>query len=160
MDDSSWLFSETDMSRFALPYPLGLEALPPYSYPTYPDGALKTTVTDYGRFVRSLMSSAQGSGGLLSKAGIEEMLTAQPADAMQALTWRYQPLDEIGVDFLGVQPDTVGHTGGDPGILSFVLWNPRTRGAVILFMNSTLERDESALPLLEVLKEAIAVAGV
>jgi CubicO group peptidase (beta-lactamase class C family) len=158
MHATTWLFSDTEVSRLSVLYDKSNEPIPAYSFPTYPDGALKTTTEDYSHFISAILHGGEYNGNrILEASTIEEMFTAQADEGRQALTWEYSiPLSLLMVQLYN--KDVVGHTGGDPGIFSIVLMNRKTQNGVILFMNKSPDFNWDVLNqyfLLEkILKEA------
>jgi CubicO group peptidase (beta-lactamase class C family) len=68
MADSTFRLADTKLPRFAYPYrPDGNDAtrmtrIAPFTWAGYPDGSLRTTVDDYGRFLAMLMNTGRSGG--------------------------------------------------------------------------------------------------
>jgi CubicO group peptidase (beta-lactamase class C family) len=89
MPNTTWLLADTHIENLAIPYE-GNEALPHYSFATYPDGTLKTTPTDYAHFLIAMMNDGRYKGNqILQPETIVEMLKPIARDGLQALTWDY-----------------------------------------------------------------------
>ncbi len=140
MDHTAWLFKDVDMSLMAIPYgyndllrepkPFGF-----YGYPTYPDGSLKTSVNEFARFLSVFVNEGRTFEGeqFLKPETVKEMLTLHnfpgiDSPAAVGLAWHSD-----GESYL--------HTGGDPGISTFVYFNPETDRAIIFFANGGGEFD-------------------
>lgn len=55
----------------------------------------------------------------------------------QGLTWYRHPLDEVGIK---IPSDNVfGHTGGDPGVFTIVMFNPVKQSGLVFLMNESPE---------------------
>ncbi|HNO86064.1 MAG TPA: serine hydrolase domain-containing protein [Anaerolineales bacterium] len=140
MEHSAWFFKDVDVNQVAVPYgyddlrrepkPFGF-----YGYPTYPDGALKTSVNEYARFLSVFINEGRTleGGQFLKPETVAEMLRTQSllgieAPAAVGFAWHYD-----GESYL--------HTGGDPGISTLVYFNPEADRAVIFFTNGGGEYD-------------------
>ncbi|MBP7479744.1 MAG: beta-lactamase family protein [Spirochaetaceae bacterium] len=154
MKDTSWLFSQTDMSRFAYPHSEDGTVYPAYSFPTYPDGSLKTTKEDFSRFLSSMMKG--GKGVFSSPNTLTKMIEKPALEGKMGLTWTPEPLKEFGIN---TESTTIGHTGGDDGIITAVLWNTKTHTGLIVFMNSGVKIDFRLFHLLDVIKYLVEESG-
>jgi CubicO group peptidase (beta-lactamase class C family) len=140
MERSAWLFKDVDANLMAVPYgyndllrkprPFGF-----YGYPTYPDGALKTSVNEFARFLSVFVNEGKTFEGeqFLKPETVKEMLTLHnfpgiESPAAVGLAWHSDG-------------DSYLHTGGDPGISTFVYFNPETDRAIIFFANGGGEFD-------------------
>ncbi|GIN61107.1 serine hydrolase [Robertmurraya siralis] len=135
MSQTYWLHKDVKTDNFAAPYD-GSKELPKYSFPTYPDGSLKTNVVDFSKFLMS-MSILNKDNAILKSETIKEMLSPQSNDGKQALGWSYSVLDDIFMKKLN-SGNIVGHTGSDPGIFSIALYNPEKKNGLIIFMNQEM----------------------
>lgn len=140
MANTAWLFKDVDTSLMAIPY--GYNDLTHqhrvigfYGYPTYPDGALKTSANEYARFLSVFLNDGKTLEGeqFLKAETVKEMLAANSLPGIEAPTavgfaWHFD-----GASYL--------HTGGDPGISTLVYFNPESDRAVIFFSNGGGEYD-------------------
>jgi CubicO group peptidase (beta-lactamase class C family) len=142
MTNSRWYLRGADRTHFATPYdyvatgeaktpfladPAWVPADHPvptfvphclYSFPTLPDGLLRTTVLDLARFLGAYQGGGRlAAAGILAPKTVAQIWTAQPlpaerrgAPAIQGLAWYQQRADD----------PTWQHSGGDPGISTFV----------------------------------------
>lgn len=139
MEHSGWMFKDVNTEMMAIPYgyndllrqpkPYGF-----YGYPTYPDGALKTSVNEYARFLSIFINEGQTFEGkqFLKPETVKEMLALHTYPGMEnnsiGLAWHF------GNRFYN-------HTGGDPGINTYVAFDPVSRTGTILFTNGGGEFD-------------------
>jgi CubicO group peptidase (beta-lactamase class C family) len=135
MSQTYWLHKDVKTDNFAAPYD-GSKELPKYSFPTYPDGSLKTNVVDFSKFLMS-MSTLNKDNAILKPETIKEMLSPQSNDGKQALGWSYSALDDIFMKRLN-SGNIIGHTGSDPGVFSIALYNPEKNNGLIIFMNQEM----------------------
>lgn len=100
MTETAWLHKDlANSERLAIPYESQGNPLIPYSFPTYPDGTLKTTISDFAKFYMSIMNDGQGdNGAILAQTSIEEMLRPQSDDGKQALGWSYSVPKSLYLD--------------------------------------------------------------
>lgn len=130
MKHSGWFIHEIDSSKHITPYEFNEDQNQPldlYSFPNYPDGLLRTSVQELSYFLMAIMNGGKYKNArILEKSTLKKML--QPAielDEDQGLCWhriRYEAL--------------WGHSGGDPGVGTYMYFNPRTRTGVITFQNN------------------------
>ena len=105
-----------------------------YNFTNYPDGALRISANNLGRFLIAYMG---GGPPLLRPETVRQMLTpAAPlsADSGQGLVWRST---HVGSDLRW------GHGGADPGVRTGMAFRPSDGVGVIVFVNRggvTLER--------------------
>jgi CubicO group peptidase (beta-lactamase class C family) len=135
MSQTHWLHKEVKTENFALPYE-GNKELPKYSFPTYPDGSLKTNVVDFSNFLIS-MSAINSDKSVLKPETIKEMFSPQSNEGKQALGWSYSALDDIYMEKLN-NGHIIGHTGSDPGEFSIGLYNPEKKNGLVIFMNQQI----------------------
>ncbi len=159
MDNTTWLLKDTDTSNLAVPYE-GKEGLPFYSYDTYPDGALKTTPTEYAHLLIAIMNDGQYKGkSILQPESVAEMLSPTAKEGMQALAWNYDSLAELQLSELD-NGHIIGHTGGDPGILTFALFDPQSKTGLIVFMNQGLEMNFKIINFNLLVRRLLLKAGM
>jgi len=141
MEESSFRIADVDASLLAHPHEREdgeLKVLPHYSYATYPDGALRTSVAEYALFLQAMMNGGLGANGvrILEEATVAKMITPQVPELnwQQGLAWdtcQIGNLDPVRCQE-GVVP---GHTGGDPGVFAIVFYVPTEKAGAILFVN-------------------------
>jgi CubicO group peptidase (beta-lactamase class C family) len=139
MRNTGWRLSDFPTTEnIAVPYTFENGKYQPYhfyGYPTWPDGGLRSSVADLARLLAAVMNGGELDGvRILNKATVEEMLRSQlPANQLptgyagQGMFWVIVPVDKYG--------DFIGHTGGDPGVISFLLFQPATGVGVIGLIN-------------------------
>lgn len=133
MESSGWLAKEINLENMTVHYDQG-NPLKPYSFPSYPDGALKTTALDYSKFLMAMMNGGVYKGQrILEESTVKEML---PENREENLVWTNDALGEFLV--INTKDQKIqGHAGGDPGVFSVVYFNPENDRGVVLFVNST-----------------------
>lgn len=121
MSDTGWHLRGLDRDRIALPYRRliggGWKSYGLYSYPDYPDGALRTTARSLAKF---LAAYARGGSPILAPATVDLMLSDQNVPGpWQGLIW-YRSSGPGG--------ELLGHSGGDSGVAT-EMWFRRSDGA-------------------------------
>jgi CubicO group peptidase (beta-lactamase class C family) len=117
--------------------------IPHYSGVTYPDGGVRSSITDLSRFFAAMLNDGLfATTRILESADAREMqrfqFTAQshpdnfpPAEGNSGLFWRTKRNGAL-----------VGHGGNDPGVFIDMLSSPDRRVAVILMTNTSVPFDE------------------
>ncbi|WP_188133950.1 serine hydrolase [Chitinophaga sp. CF418] len=159
MNKTGWMLSEVDTGNYIRPYAyittenrkdyLTFARLFPnesefktgtyipvclYSFPNYPDGLVRTSVRDISLYLAALLNGGELNGKrILKKETIDKMFTLQiEGNNAQGLTWRTS-------EFETKQHGKVklwGHSGLDPGIQTFMFFNPANKTGVITFQNN------------------------
>jgi CubicO group peptidase (beta-lactamase class C family) len=140
MKRSAWHFKDVDVGQMAVPHGYDdLKRQPRafgfYGYPTFPDGALKTSAIEFARFLAVFLNEGNTLDGkpFLQPSTVRTMLASHDfseSPASVGLAWHVK-----GDDFF--------HSGGDPGIFTLAGFNPATGRGFVFFSNGG---DGSSLP--------------
>ena len=149
MDGSGWLLSEIAPGAHSTLY-VGQDGfsipIPQYGVITYPDGGVRTSVSDLSRFFIALLDGGQYEGTrILDPSSAAEMLRFQ-------YTEDHKP-DNVLLDeknsgiFWSTKFDVtyIGHGGSDPGVSTEMLSNLSKDVAVILMVNTSLSGKQAAV---------------
>ncbi len=142
MDRSAWFLSELPagvhstlyvaQDEFSIPIPL-------YGVTTYPDGGVRTSVSDLSRFFIALLDGGQYRGTrILAESSVAQMLRFQYtesdkpdnvilAEKNSGLFWSTK-----------FNVTRIGHGGSDPGVRTEMLADLAKDVAVIVFVNTSL----------------------
>lgn len=133
MASSGWSLDEARNDNATL-YEAKGKPYPTYSLVTYPDGGLHTSCADLGRFLAQVIAGRRGGSGLLATASFEAMLAPQfdPARPPKGVDAKH-PNSGIFWMFLG--DGEIAHYGGDPGVSTFMAFDPKTGLGRILLAN-------------------------
>ena len=145
MKNSYWFLKDITHDNIARPHELPdkkskhsePKVLKNYGYPDFPDGQLRTTVSDYAQILKVILNDGQVDGTpFLEKNTVDEFLSIQFPDVnkWQAIAWNYNEF-ENWLYYL-FMPHLPSHTGGDPGVATVVSFDPKTRTGAIVFLNS------------------------
>lgn len=158
MKNTGWMISEVDTSKYIKPYvyitkenrkdvltitrlfvnesEFRVGSYVPccfYSFYNYPDGLVKTSVRELSYYLLALLNGGKLNGKrILKKATLDKMWTLQlSGDNSQGLTWRTSEFETPSGKFA-----LWGHSGLDPGIQTFLFFNPSNKTGVITFQNN------------------------
>lgn len=163
MVNTGWHQRDVDMSRHATPYAYLDGQFVPYRHyglATWPDGGLRTTVLDLGRFIGMIMEGGSLHGvRIMKQSTIQAMLDPQPVTVVregvpegrvaQAIFW-------IKGSGANGEPSRYRHTGGDPGASTIVAFDLEKHVGVAVFANTdgTKAVDASLRQIMDRLFEA------
>jgi CubicO group peptidase (beta-lactamase class C family) len=134
MSNTAWYFKDVDLDLMAIPYGYDNSLHQPirygfYGYPTYPDGALKTSVNEFARFLFVFINEGKTIDGklFLRAETVKEMLNLHKFPGMQqgeavGLGWHFDG-------------HVYWHNGVDPGISTLTYFNQGTGQGAIFFSN-------------------------
>ena len=128
MTDTHFTWNPADDRRFAYPFDAGGKPLE-ITKNTMPNAAdlLKTTIPDYCKFVRWMLR-----GGGLKKSLFKEMISHQ----VQTKTDEYMGLGWAVYDPVGNGEYALSHGGHDPGVHTMAIMLPKSKRALVIFINS------------------------
>lgn len=141
MQHTGWSFDDIDVSKHSMLYTENGEIMPFYTLLTYPDGGLITSSHDLGLYIRELIRGFSGSGTLLEPESYQELFREQ----LTALNFKNRTTQDFNEEynygiFMGFTPNGyIGHTGGDPGVSSYMFFDPLTSVGRILVVNTDLD---------------------
>lgn len=126
MKQTGWRHSEVDMSQFVSLYLSNDKQIPPYELISYADGGLITSVHDLSLyFVEMIKGYKTGKSIVLDSTSFKIMMnpsfTSEEKDS--GVFWTINRKGEYG------------HSGGDPGIMTYMLFDPETNIGRIVFTN-------------------------
>ena len=145
MNDTYWFLGDIPHENIARPHELPdkeNDLTEPkihkhYGYPDYPDGQVRTTASDYGRFLSLILNQGRINGEqFVKKELIDEFTSVQFPDVNkhQAIAWNYNEFENF-IYYL-LMPRLPSHTGADPGVATAVSLDPEYKTGAILFTNS------------------------
>ncbi|MEW7280812.1 serine hydrolase domain-containing protein [Aquimarina sp. 2201CG1-2-11] len=122
MNATGWGFDDVNMKNFAELYYDKEFVVPQYSLVTKADGGLITSPSDFSKYLMEMMKGFKGSGTLLSSHSYKEMFRTQAKNNEEQNMYKglFWDINENGV---------IGHTGGDPGVITMCAFDPvKNRG--------------------------------
>jgi CubicO group peptidase (beta-lactamase class C family) len=134
MENTGWHLSDFDPAVVAMPYDYvngAFEAQGHYGYADYPDGQLRSSISDMARFLAAVSNNGQlGDAQVLKPETVNEMFTAPvpSVDEGQRVFWYSSTT---------VGRAVLGHNGGDIGVATQMDFAPDTGIGVIILMNTS-----------------------
>ena len=139
--DSGWRFSDVNFAHYSRLFQSPAVAFPYYGLTTYPDGGFISSVADLGKYLHELIRGYQGQGTVLRPASYRELYRPQLAASNFEQRNERNPYSEsynVGV-FMGFgYTGFIGHTGGDPGVVSLLFFDPKSGIGRVLLLNTNL----------------------
>ena len=136
MENTGWHLADFDSASVAMPYRYENGehvAAGHYGYADYPDGQLRSSVSDLARFLAAVSNQGQlGDAQILSSQSVAEMFSPQfsNVDSGQFVFW-YEST---------VAGRTVfGHGGSDDGVATQMVYSPESGIGVITVFNTDWE---------------------
>lgn len=149
MSHTGWFLSEIEPGKHATLYVAqdGLTIpIPHYHGTTYPDGGVRTSVSDLARFFAALLNDGEYEGvRILEQESAEEMLRFQFTESNKPDNVNLAGEDSVNSGiFWATKFDVtrVGHNGSDPGVRTLMLSDLDREIAVVLFVNTSLAGEE------------------
>ena len=109
-----------------------------YGYADYPDGQLRSSISDIARFLATLSNDgAIGEDRILQPETVVDMLTPQVPTVSDSQYVFWYSTNVAG-------RSVIGHNGGDLGVATEMVFSPDTGIGVILLMNTDWDTVGSA----------------
>ena len=129
MNETYWFLSEMpDLSKHSKLYKVGektntLIEIELYGLTTYPDGGLRTTISDLSNYLIWIMNKGSFKGrSIIKSSSVAEMLKPDYSNS-------YAKFWETG--------ERIGHGGWDPGVTTGMYYIPEDQLGIIIFVNSS-----------------------
>lgn len=139
MNNSGWKYDDIKSELLARLYENPKTVLPIYESITYPDGGLITSVNDLSKFLTELIKGYNGNGTILNNESYKEYFRPQLSATNFTERNERNPYSEsyntgifIGFGYTGY----IGHTGGDPGVMSMLFFDPKSNIGRIMIFNT------------------------
>lgn len=155
LKNTGWTLNSKSQQHFAKRY-FGKKATPNYHLITYPDGGLYSNTNNLSIYLIMMMKGYYGESDLLSSASFDLMMqnqfdqlplskTAKNIEGQRGIFWDIFGTSENG---------DIGHSGSDPGILSFMYFNPDQGLGCVLMTNMDSHKNfEEVLKIWQILIE-------
>jgi CubicO group peptidase (beta-lactamase class C family) len=139
--DSGWNFGEVDFAQYSRLYQSPTVAQPYYGLTTYPDGNFISSVADLSLYLRELIRGYQGRGTVLRPASYRELFRPQLAAGNFKQRKEGNPYSDsyntglfMGFSYNGF----IGHTGGDPGVVTLLFFDPKSGIGRLILLNTSI----------------------
>jgi CubicO group peptidase (beta-lactamase class C family) len=127
MENTGWRASSVNLKTHIQHYFSNRQPMPKYALNTFPDGGLMTSVTDLGIYLSATIAGLNRGSDLLSKRDYAALL--ERSVEIEAGGDRYGGFWEM------TDSGFIGHTGGDPGIVTVMYLEKKTGWGQIVFFN-------------------------
>jgi len=125
MNASGWHFDEVDMANHSQLYYQNSVEIPRYTLITYPDGGFITSIHDLSLYLQEAMKGYAGTGNILKTGSFQEMMQDHaPDEHGYGIFWERKVNGRIG------------HNGADPGVFTYMQFDPETKLGRIVFINT------------------------
>ena len=149
MDNTGWLLSEINLENHSKQYEKvgdSLRTIPLYGITTYPDGGVRSSVSDLSRFFIALLNEGEYQDTrILKNETVSEMLRFQFTSSNKPENINLEKPNKNSGIFWSTKFDVtyMGHGGSDWGVLTSMLSDLKKEVAIILFVNTSFvdERD-------------------
>lgn len=137
MHDSGWFFDAKKLNKYARPYFNSSASFPFYQFITYPDGGLRTNTNDLSKYLIALINGYKGNQLLISKSSYQTMFTPQFSkdNPPKGISLAYR---NKGIFWNLYNSGIIGHDGDDPGVSTFLFFNPKTGLGGVFLCNKYL----------------------
>ncbi|MEM7575214.1 MAG: serine hydrolase domain-containing protein [Bacteroidota bacterium] len=126
MENSGWSFDEVDMAKHANLYYGRTQPLPHYTLATYPDGGFITSVEDLSIYLSAMIAGyGQPTNPLTNTGGLENIMQVRASGDGEQYGYFWETQDS----------GAIGHSGGDPGIITLMFFQPEIAHGFIVFFN-------------------------
>jgi CubicO group peptidase (beta-lactamase class C family) len=141
MNSSGWADSDIDISKRSRSFINKDMLIAKYELITYPDGGFVSSTADMSRYLIELMKGKSGKGTLLSQASYNEFFTKQ------LIASQLPKNDQEGNSgiFMDFSKQGIGHSGGDPGVVTYMYFNPETNIGKMVFQNTDYEGNRDVI---------------
>ena len=142
MDNTGWFLSEIDLANHSKLYDKQgdtLKPIPLYGILTYPDGGVRTSVSELSRFFIALLNEGVYEGvRILKKESVDEMLRFQFTASNKPGNINLSELNSGIFWATKLNVTKIGHSGTDAGVKTEMLSDLSKEVGVILFTNTSL----------------------
>ncbi|MEJ7626197.1 MAG: serine hydrolase domain-containing protein [Ferruginibacter sp.] len=146
MNNTGWFFPEINLAIHSKLYDKQGDTtknIQLYGGTTYPDGGVRTSVSELSKFFISLLNNGQyKKTRILKKESVQEMLRFQYTASDKPGNVKLDKLNSGIFWATKLSSTRIGHNGSDPGVRTFMLSDLTKEIGVILFVNTSLSEKE------------------
>ena len=130
MYNSGWSYKEVDTSKFVKLYLENNQKVPPYELISYADGGLISSMDDMSIYFHQMIKGyMEGEHQIISGPSFKKMMDANFVSEER----------KAGFFWAINRPGLYGHAGGDPGIMTFMFFDPKSGYGRLFFTNKSDE---------------------
>jgi CubicO group peptidase (beta-lactamase class C family) len=142
MKDTGWDLSEINLKNHTILYDKKedtLKTIPLYTFPTYPEGGIRTSVSDLSKYFAAILNDGTYKGiKILEKESARAMKSFQFNATNKPENMNLAKLNSGIFWTTKLGATRVGHNGSDPGVRVFMLSDLTEEIGVIMFLNTSL----------------------
>ena len=118
------------------------KSLKTYSCVTYPDGSLRSSISDLIKYLKEINNGFQGSSNIIDSQFYKLLFAKQfSEDNKPELMPESEP--NRGLFWAYNRKGKLAHSGSDPGVSSFISYDPTTHIGKVLLINTQIEGDDN-----------------
>ncbi len=137
MRQTHWFYDKDQMETYTQLFDEKDNPLDFYSLATYPDGALKTNIVDLTKLLQALISGYNGDSAVLNERSWKIFFEKNFSETKPRKG--INPKEpNCGIFIVYTKSGAIGHTGSDPGVCTFMFFNPENRLGKIFMANEDL----------------------
>jgi len=141
LQNTTWTKDSSDATLFAKRYING-KNVPDYHLITYPDGGIISSAKDLNKYLIAMIQGYNGESQLLSAESFKIMMTnhMMTSPLKESMT---EQIDRSGIfwDIYGSEgKGDIGHNGSDPGIVTFMYFDPES--GIGYLLKSNIDADD------------------
>ena len=150
MKETGWFYSDFDTTHIAVQYENEEKdvrkkvRVPQYSWPGYPDGSLKTSVSQFSNFVLMLCNKGRfNSKQIYKPETVSEILQLQKVKVPPLKI--IPPLVDMGLTWMVTERNNIQyfmHGGEGSGISTLAFFDPEKKNGAIIFMTGQYLRED------------------
>lgn len=142
MKDTGWALSEINLKNHTKLYDKiedTLKTIPLYTFPTYPDGGIRASISDLSKYFAAIINDGTYKGvKILEKESVRAMKTFQFNAANKPENMNLAKLNSGIFWATKLGATRVGYNGSDPGVRVFMLSDLPEEIGVIIFINTSI----------------------
>ncbi len=138
MNDTGWFLSEVNVANHSQLYYYENDSLKNYQLyglTTYADGGVRTSVSDLSKYFTCLLNGGELNGVRILKEETLKLMMTPQFNASNKPDNIDPTKDNYGI-FWGDDAGIIGHTGGDPGVSTWMHYNIAKQTGIITFYNT------------------------
>lgn len=142
MKNTGWSLSQISLANHSKLYDKKgdtLKTIPLYTFPTYPEGGVRTSVSELAKYFITILNDGEYNDvKLLKKGSVQEMQRFQFNASNKPENMNLAKLNSGILWATKLGATRVGHNGSDPGVRVFMLSDLSKEVGVVLFINTSL----------------------
>jgi CubicO group peptidase (beta-lactamase class C family) len=143
MKNTAWALSEINREKHSKLYDNTgetLKTIPLYTFATYPEGGIRTSVSDLSKYFAAILNDGTyNDTKILEKETVRNMKTFQFNASNKPENMNIAKLNSGIFWATKLGATRIGHNGSDPGVRVFMLSDLSEEIGVVMFLNTTVK---------------------